>query len=119
MTILKGGLLLAGACLCAFLYWRMSALNGEKALLEAELEQARLECQAWKVTAEAYRTELAAQADNAARCLAREAQASRDAAERKNILKQAKPRARTAQEKMEVVDEETRSRAVERLNRPL
>ena len=38
-------------------------------------------------------------------------------AEREDIMRQAKPRARTAEEK--VVDDETRRRAVERLNRGL
>ena len=60
-----------------------------------------------------------AQAENARLCLERETKAARDAAERAAIVKQAKPRARTAEEKDTVVDDETRRRAVERLNRPL
>lgn len=78
-----------------------------------------LERDQWKTAAEAYRKDAEAQAENARRCLAREAQAQRDAAERTSIVKQAKPRARTVEEKDTVVDDETRRRAVERLNRPL
>lgn len=73
----------------------------------------------WKATAEAYRADAEAQAENTRRCLAREAQAQRDAAERDAIVRQAKPRARTTAEQVRVVDDETRRRAVARLNRPL
>ena len=72
----------------------------------------------WKATAEVYRADAEAQAENTRRCLAREAQAQRDAAERDAIVRQARPRARTA-EQVRVVDDETRRRAVARLNRPL
>lgn len=58
-------------------------------------------------------------AENARLCLDRESNAARDAAERAAIVKQASPRARTAEEQDKVVDDETRRRAVERLNRPL
>ena len=60
----------------------------------------------WKATAEVYRADA-------------EAQAQRDAAERDAIVRQAKPRARTTAEQVRVVDDETRRRAVARLNRPL
>ena len=73
----------------------------------------------WKTTAEVYRADAEAQAENTRRCLAREAQAQRDAAERDAIVRQAKPRARTTAEQVRVVDDETRRRAVARLNRPL
>ena len=73
----------------------------------------------WKATAEVYRTDAEAQAENTRRCLARERQAQNDAAEREAIVRQAKPRARTTAEQVRVVDDETRRRAVARLNRPL
>lgn len=73
----------------------------------------------WKAAAEVYRADAEAQAENARRCLAREAQAQRDAAERNAIVRQARPRARTTAEEARVVDDETRRRAVARLNRPL
>lgn len=71
----------------------------------------------WRAAAEACQVEAKAQAENARQCLGREVKAARDAAEREGIMRQAKPRARTAEEK--VVDDETRRRAVERLNRGL
>lgn len=78
-----------------------------------------LERDQWKTAAEAYRKDAEAQAENARLCLDRETKAARDAAERTSIVKQARPRARTVEEKAMVVDDETRRRAVERLNRPL
>ena len=73
----------------------------------------------WKATAEEYRKNAEAQAENARQCLDREAKATRNAAERAAIVKLAKPRPRTTEEKDKVVDDETRRRAVLRLNRPL
>lgn len=73
----------------------------------------------WKATAEEYRKNAEAQAENARQCLDRETKATRDAAERAAIVKLTKPRPRTTEEKDKVVDDETRRRAVERLNRPL
>ena len=58
-------------------------------------------------------------ADNARRCLAREAQAQADAAERTAILANAATRERTPQEKEKVVAEATRSAVIERINRSL
>jgi len=92
-----------------------SELNAEKAAHGAT----RQELDRWKTAAEAYRREAVAQAENARLCLDRETNAARDAAERAAIVKQARPRARTAEEKNKVVDDETRRRAALRLNRPL
>ena len=83
------------------------------------LRQAEFERDANKAQAEIFWGEIEAQTDAAAACLAREAQTARDAAERKDIVEKAKPRPRTKKEQDEVVDDETRGRAVERLNRPL
>ena len=91
----------------------MSELDAER-LRHAVTKQER---DAWKAAAEAYLENAGAQAENARKCLEREEKSVRDAAERAAIIKQARPRARTAEEK--VVDDETRRRAVERLNRPL
>ncbi len=56
-----------------------------------------------------------AQRDNAAACLQREAAARTDAAERADIMAQAVPAAPDKQKK--VVDDATRKRAADRLNR--
>lgn len=71
----------------------------------------------WKAAAEAYQKNAVAQAENARTCLDREAKAARDAAERTAIMQQVKPRPRPEQE--QVVDDETRTRVADRLNRPL
>lgn len=93
-----------------------------KGKLDAERlrhEATALERDQWKTAAEAYRKDAEAQAENARLCLDREAKAARDAAERAAIVKQARPRARSAEEKNKVVDDETRTRVADRLNRPL
>lgn len=98
------------------------AFVSTKGELDAERlrhEATALERDQWKTAAEAYKKDADAQAENARLCLEREAKSARDATERTAIVKQAKPRARTAEEKDRVVDDETRRRAVERLNRPL
>ncbi len=95
-------------------------------LTKSELDAERLvhaatakERDEWKAAAEAYRQETEAQAENARLCLDREAQATRSAAERAVIMRKATPRLRTDTEKGQVVDDETRNRAADRLNRPL
>ena len=110
---------LAAALLFSGLLGRLAHVNAE---LDAERAAHAVTAQdrdRWKATAEAYRGEAMAQAENARLCLDRESNAARDAAERAAIVKQASPRARTAEEQDKVVDDETRRRAVERLNRPL
>lgn len=99
--------------------WRLECVTGQ---LEAErLNHAATlkERDEWKATAEAYKKDAEAQAENARLCLDREVRAAQDAAERTAIMQQARPRVRTAEEKDKVVDDETRRRAIERLNRHL
>ena len=103
-----------------------SGLLGRLAHVNAELDAERAahavtvrECERWKTAAEAYRENAEAQAENARLCLERETKAARDAAERTAIVKQARPRTRSVEEKNKVVDDETRRRAVLRLNRDL
>ena len=110
---------LVAALACVLLLWRLDRVSGE---LEAERTAhgvTAAERNHWRTAAEAYRLDAEAQAENARRCLAREAQVQRDAAERDAIVRQAKPRTRTTAEQVRVVDDETRRRAVARLNRPL
>lgn len=51
-------------------------------------------------------------------CLDREVEAREAQAERAALLQAAQPRARTEQERQQVVNDETRKRAADRLNRP-
>lgn len=104
----------------------ISGLLGRLAYVSRELDAERAahavteqERQRWQAAAEAYRKDAEAQAENARLCLDREAKITREEAERAAIMKHAKPRARSTEEKAKVVDDETRRRAVLRLNRPL
>ena len=111
--------LLAAALLFSGLLGRLAHVNAE---LDAERAAHAVTAQdrdRWKATAEAYRREAVAQAENARLCLERETKAARDAAERTAIVKQARPRTRSVEEKNKVVADETRRRAVLRLNRDL
>lgn len=110
---------LAAALLFSGLLGRLAHVNAE---LDAERAAHAVTAQdrdRWKATAEAYRGEAVAQAENARLCLDRESNAARDAAEPCGHSETGQPACRTAEEQDKVVDDETRRRAVERLNRPL
>lgn len=111
--------LLAAALLFSGLLGRLTHVNGELSAERLNHAATLKDRDQWKAAAEAYRKDAEAQAENARLCLERETKAARDATERAAIVKQARPRARTAEEKDKVMDDETRRRAVERLNRPL
>lgn len=108
----------------ALILWRFWSLATDyERELDAHLQtQTKLtaaldEGRRWRLVAGENLLAAEAQARLAESCLAREAQSQSDAEARKAILAQAKPRPRPAEEK--VVDDETRSRAVSRLNREL
>ena len=107
------------ALVFSLLLWRLDHVGGE---LDAERTAHAITVQErdrWQAAAEAYRKEAEAQAENARICLNREAKTAQDALERAAIVKKAKPHIRPTEEKEKVVDDETRRRAVLRLNRPL
>lgn len=83
----------------------------------AALEQAVQEGQRWATAAQATLEAAEAQQTVAEACLQREAEAQTDADARNAIMAQAKPRPQP--EKDKVVDDETRTRVADRLNRPL
>ena len=109
----------AGILAGILLLWRLdhisSTLEAEKAAHDVTAQ----ERDRWQAAADAYRKEADAQAENARLCLNREAKTAQEALERAAIVKQASPHIRSAEEKEKVVDDETRRRVVERLNRPL
>lgn len=73
----------------------------------------------WKAAyEEAYRAAETHRQETQA-CLGREAEARAASQERKSILQAAQPRPRPETEKTQVVDDETRKRVADRLNRPL
>lgn len=110
---------LAAALLFSCLLGRLAHVNAELDAERAAHAVTLQECDRWKTAAEAYRKNAEAQEENARLCLERETKAVQDAAERAAIVKRASPRTRTAEEKNKVVDDETRRRAVLRLNRGL
>lgn len=130
LTILKnfvsgGWPALLAAVICAIFGYEQGYGDAwEKACLEMDAIRAKQavteqECERWQATAEAYQRDAEAQTENAKLCLEREAKAAQDAMERAAIVKRSKPRARSAEEKNKVVDDETRRCAIMRLNRPL
>lgn len=116
---MKWAVCLAIAACIGLLVWRNQYLNSELKLEKAAHETTRLERDTWKAQAEAALARAEALADTARACLTREAQARADAEERAVIMANVKPRPRTEAEQTKVVDDETRSRMVERLNRGL
>lgn len=124
-------------CVCATLAWfqglRLDAARAEihsaQADLRAEqaahnataaaLTQAQADIAALHVALAASENATAAVQGSLTAALSREAQALRDSAARKQILDALRTRPRTETEKQEVVDDETRRAAADRLNRPL
>jgi hypothetical protein len=72
----------------------------------------------WMVVYEDMQERALAQAAATQTCLDREAAARKAQEERRKILQAAQPRARTAAEQKQVVNDETRKSAADRLNRP-
>ena len=108
---------LVAALACVLLLWRLDRVSGALEAVRTAHGGTAADRNHWRTAAEAYRLDAEAQAENARRCLARETKAALDLAEREAIVRQAKPRVRSAEEK--VVDDATRRRAVLRLTRPL
>lgn len=106
------------SCL-GLLLWRTQYLGAELALEKAAHKTTKMERDDWQAQAKLAKGRAEALAESARACLAREAQAQADAAERAAIMTQVKPRPRTKVEQTRVVDDETRSRVIERLNRGL
>lgn len=106
--------------------WRLSVVNGKLALEQSNHSRTKdalilaiEERDEW-ITAFALMENAAqAQQSASAACLDREARALAAQAERTGIMQAVKPRQQTQAEKQQVVDDETRKRVADRLNRPL
>lgn len=116
----------AAALVYLLLMWRIDSLGDDLELekkahesTRAELHQAQEDGLGWKAAYEKARDAAQAHKDTAAACMERELQARQDRQEREAILQPARPRPRTEQEQRQVIDDETRKRAADRLNRPL
>lgn len=114
--------LAACAVLLAVAMYLSAQLDTERAGHDATREKltaAVREGNRWKVAADVAWANVATLQDNVKECLAREAQAKADAADRAAIMRAAQPRERTPAEAKGVVDDATRKKAMDRLNRPL
>lgn len=123
LLLAGGGLLLAtiAALLISTVYLsgKLDVERAEHATTRLQRDNAVAEGLRWKTVADAAEPKITALQDTVRECLAREAQAPKDAADRAAIINAAVPRERTAEERKGVVDDATRRKAVDRLNRPL
>lgn len=124
MNTLGNVLVAALLVLVLFLCWRMDNLSSQLAMEKArheatakDLRTALDENAQWSAAHELTLQATEAHKQNAEACLAREARALADANTRATIMGKATPRATTAKDK--VLDHETRTRIVTRLNRGL
>lgn len=115
---------LVAALLLAF--WRIDNVQGKLRLEQTEHKQTKVALadaiekgNGWKVAYEEARGAATAQREATQACLDREVEARTAQEARNAILQAAQPRPRTEAEQKQVVDNETRKRSADRLNRPL
>ncbi len=101
---------------CAAFIWRINQLETDLQTKELALQKTIQEVRELRIEADSALARAEGLAENARRCLAREAKAQADARERVLIMRQAEPRTRTEAEKSKVVDDATRQRVINRLN---
>lgn len=131
-TTIKAVLALAGALLLLLLIaagvqtWRLGDAQASIASqakdmkkIKGDLADAQEEAARWRVTAQTRAVSADAQADLAAACIKREAQARTDAAELTAILSKAQPQISNPEQTGRGVDDATRQRIAALLNRPL
>ncbi|CAK7024825.1 MAG: hypothetical protein DELT_02537 [Desulfovibrio sp.] len=106
--------------------WRIDNVQGKLKLERSEhqntkdaLADAIEKGNGWKAAYEEARSAAEAHREATQACLDREAEARAASQERKAILQAAQPRPRAETERTQVVDDETRKRTADRLNRPL
>ena len=118
-------LALAGALLLLCLIgagvqtWRLNKAQSSLALITEKLTEAQEDAARWQATAKAHAVSSEAQADLAAACIKREEQAHADAADLAIILGAAKTETVTPDQARKGVDDATRTRIADMLNRPL
>lgn len=96
--------------------WRINRLETDLQTRELALQKTIQEVRELRMEADNALARAEGLAENARRCLAREAKAQADTLERVLIMKQVEPRTRTEAEKSKVVDDATRQRVINRLN---
>lgn len=104
---------------CVYLSGKLDTERAEHNTTRLERESAVKAGLGWKAVAGAANLQRDGLQAAVNECLNREQEARADAAERAAIMKLAAPRARTEAERKGVVDDATRKKAMDRLNRPL
>lgn len=97
---------------------RLQEALAANALLQKDLSIAQSDAAGWKKSAEAKDRAATAQAELPDACLKREAQAQADRDSIADIMATAKPQPITPEQAKQGVDDATRTRAVDMLNRP-
>lgn len=110
-------ILVSGALLLLGLGWQNANLHQEVESTQAALVQAQAESQRWLAAYQMALTAMDAQKENAERCLQSLASAQRASLAREQLLREAKMQSRSPAQKEEVVDDATRRKAAQHLNR--
>lgn len=117
ILVLIGVLVIGGAFAAQHMRLQQSAASA--ALLEKDLDAARKEAAAWKLTADQARAGQTALAEQAQACLDRESAAQADADQWQVILTEMRTRDLSDAEKTGVPDDATRRALLTDLDRPL
>lgn len=123
---IAGGLVLLCLIGAGVQTWRLDKAQGSIAAqakdidrINGQLADAQDDAARWQATAKAHSVSSEAQADLAAACIKREEQARSDAAELASILSAVKSETITPEQARKGVDDATRQRIADMLNRPL
>lgn len=115
-VLLAYGLAVSGVAL--WRAWQLDTAQASIASLTKDLAAAQADVARWEAAAKAKDVAAAAQAQLAASCLQRAAQAQTDAAAIADIMGQAKSSDIAPEQARQGVDDATRQRAADMLNRP-
>ena len=113
--------LMLGIVIFGGLGWQKLEIDdakGQIVLLQKDLADARDDAAGWKIVAETKGSTATAQAELADACIKREAQAQADRDNIADIMATAKPQPITPEQAKQGVDDATRNRVVDMLNRP-
>jgi len=116
---IAGGLVLLCLIGAGVQTWRLDKAQASIALGMEKLKEAQEDAARWQATAKAHAVSSEAQADLAAACIKREEQVHSDAAELASILSAVKSETITPEQARKGVDDATRQRIADMLNRPL
>ena len=116
---IAGGLVLLCLIGAGVQTWRLNSAQSSIATIKVQLADAQEDAARWQATAKVRAVSSEAQADLAAACIKREEQAHADAADLAIILGAAKTETVTPDQARKGVDDATRQRIADMLNRPL